>query len=160
MPPSILEITTDLVLAQIQAGNISPEEVSNAIRRIYQNLLTLKSREEAGLTVPAPGAETPRAPPDWRQSITRQTITCLECGAILKQLNGHHLRIHGLNARTYRDKYGIPHSQPLAARATTAKRRQIVAAVKPWEKSPTYRKGQEAKAAAAKKSRMKGTRRR
>jgi hypothetical protein len=35
-----------------------------------------------------------------------------------------------------------------------------MAEVKPWEKSPTYRKGQEAKAAAAKKSRMKGTRRR
>ena len=75
MSPSILEITTDLVLAQIQAGNISPEEVPNAIRCIYQSLLTLKSREQAGLTAPAPGAETPRAPPDWRQSITRQTIT-------------------------------------------------------------------------------------
>jgi predicted transcriptional regulator len=161
MSPSILELTKDLVLAQIQSGTLLPEEVPNAIRHIYQNLLTLKSREESESLVPAPVAETLQSPADWRKSITRQTITCLECGAILKQLTGLHLRLHGLDARTYRLKFGIPQSQPLAARATAAKRRQIVAAVKPWEKSPTYRKGQEAKAATAKKSgRKKGTRRR
>jgi ROS/MUCR transcriptional regulator protein len=68
---------------------------------------------------------------------------------------------HDLDTRTYRTKYGIPSTQSLAARETAAKRRQIVAAAKPWEKSPTYRKGQEAKAAAAKKSgRKKGMRKR
>jgi len=36
-----------------------------------------------------------------------------------------------------------------------------MAEVKPWEKSPTYRKGQEEKAATAKKSgRKKGTQKR
>jgi hypothetical protein len=38
----------------------------------------------------------------------------------------------------YRAKYGIPQSQPLAARATAAKQRQIAAEVKPWESAPTY----------------------
>jgi len=152
-------MTKDLVLAQIQTGNISPEEVPNAIRRIYQNLLTLKSREESGFPVAAPVAVTSRAPMDWRQSITRHSVTCLECGAQFRQLNGRHLREHGLDARSYRTKYGIPHSQPLAARATAALRRQIAAEAKPWEKSPTYRKGQEAKAAAAKQSGRKTRRR-
>jgi len=64
MSPSILEMTKDLVLAQIQTGNISPEEVPNAIRRIYQNLLTLKSRQESGFPVPAPVAETLQSPAD------------------------------------------------------------------------------------------------
>jgi len=79
----------------------------------------------------------------------------------MRQLNGRHLREHGLDARSYRAKYGIPHSQPLAARATVAKRRQIAAEVRPWEKAPAYVKAQEAKAVIAKKSgRKKGTRRR
>jgi len=61
--------------------------------------------------------------------------------------------------RSYRAEYGIPQSQPLAARATAAKRCQIAAEVRPWEQSPTYMKGQEVKAAAAKKSgRKKATR--
>jgi len=157
MSPSILEMTKDLVLAQIQTGNISPEEVPNALRRVFQSLLELKSREESELSMSAAG--TAPAPADWRQSITRHSVTCLECGAQFRQLNGRHLREHGLDARSYRTKYGIPHSQPLAARATTAWRRQIAAEAKPWEKSPTYRKGQEAKAAAAKQSGRKTRRR-
>jgi predicted transcriptional regulator len=139
MPPSILEMTKDLVLAQIQTGVLAPEDMQEALGHTHQSLMTLKSREESGSSA----ADMPQAPMDWRKSITQHSITCLECGAQLRQLNGRHLRQHNLDARTYRDKYGIPHSQPLAARATTANRRQIVAAVKPWEKSPTYRKGQE-----------------
>jgi ROS/MUCR transcriptional regulator protein len=50
--------------------------------------------------------------------------------------------MHGLDARLYRTKYGIPQSQPLAARATTERRRQVVQEIRPWEKAPTYRKGQ------------------
>ena len=159
MSPSILELTKDLVLAQIQSGTLLPEEVPNAIRRIYQNLLTLKSREESESLVPAPVAETLQSPADWRTSITRQTITCLECAAALKQLSGNHLRIHGLNARTYRLKYGIPQNQPLIARATLARQRAMLKRIRPWEKAPAYAKAQEAKAATAKKSGRKTRRR-
>jgi hypothetical protein len=39
-------------------------------------------------------------------------------------------------------KYAIPRTQPLAARTTTERRRQVVQQTRPWEKAPTYRKGQ------------------
>ena len=39
-------------------------------------------------------------------------------------------------------KYGISRTQPLAARDTTARRRQVVQETRPWEQAPTYRKGQ------------------
>ena len=161
MPQSVLEMTRDLVLAQIQAGSLSTEEMQEALRRVFQSMLSLKSREESASAVSAPLADIRRAPLDWRTSITRHTITCLECGAQFRQLTGRHLRLHGLDARSYRAKYGIPQSQPLTTRETAAKRRKIVSEVRPWEKSPTYIKGQEAKAAPAKKAgRKKGTRKR
>jgi len=94
MPQSTLEMTKDLVVAQIQSSGIFPENLYDTIRRIHQNLMALKSREESG----SPVAETPQEQPDWRKSITRHSITCLECGATLKQLNGHHLRIHRLSS--------------------------------------------------------------
>ena len=64
MSQSTLEMTKDLVSAQIQSGTLLPEEVPNAIRHIYQNLLTLKSRQESGFPVPAPVAETLQSPAD------------------------------------------------------------------------------------------------
>jgi predicted transcriptional regulator len=159
MSQSILEMTKELVLAQIRSGTLAPEDMQEALRRTYQSLLELKGIEESESPVPAVG--TAPAPSDWRTSITQHAITCLECGASFRQLSGLHLRVHGLDARSYRAKYGIPQSQPLAARATVAKRRQIAAEVRPWEKSPTYMKAQEKKAAPAKKAgRKKATRRR
>jgi predicted transcriptional regulator len=159
MSPSILEMTKDLVLAQIRSGTLLPEDMQEALRRTHQSLMTLKSIEESASPVFAAG--TAPAPIDWRTSITRHSVTCLECGAQFKQLNGRHLREHGFDTRSYRVKYGIPHSQSLAARETAAKRRQTAARVRPWEKTPTYMKGQAKKAAAAKKSgRKKATRKR
>jgi len=152
MSPSTLEMTKDLVLAQIQTDSISPKDLDSAMRRIYQSLQTLKSREESGFPVSAPVSITPRAPAAWRKSITRHSIICLECGANLRQLSGRHLRGHHLDARSYRTKYSIPATQPLVARATTARRRQVMSEVKPWEKAPTYMKAQEERAAAAKKA--------
>jgi predicted transcriptional regulator len=159
MPQSVLEMAKDLVITQIRTDHMSPEDVQESTRHIFESLLVLKSREEAESPGAAAAPGTAPAPSDWRQSITQHAITCLECGAQFRQLNGRHLRLHGLDARTYRLKYGIPATQPLAARVTAAKRRKIVTETKPWEKSPTYRKGQQEIAATAKKAgRKKGTR--
>ena len=152
MPQSVLEMTKDLILAEIRSGVLAPEDMQDALRRTYQSLIELKSIEEPASPVSAPVAVSPRGPADWHQSITRHAIICLECGAQFKQLNGRHLREHGIDTRSYRAKYGIPHSPSLAARETAAKRRRIAAEVKPWEKSPTYMKGQQERAATAKKS--------
>jgi predicted transcriptional regulator len=159
MPQSTLEMTKELVLAQIKSGTLLPEDMQGALHRIYQSLLELKSREESGLPVSVPG--TSQALRDWRKSITQHAVICLECGAQFKQLNGRHLRLHGLDARSYRTKYGIPATQPLAAKATTALRRRIAAETRPWETAPTYVKAQQEKAATAKKAgRKSGARKR
>jgi predicted transcriptional regulator len=156
MPKSLLEMATELVQAQVQAGQLSPEAMQDALQSTYASLLALKTQEETGATGTV---EKPPALSDWRKSITRHAVTCLECGASFKQLSVRHLRHHDLDGRTYRQKYGIPRTQPLAARATTAKRREIVQQIRPWEKTPTYVKAQEAKAAVAKKgTRKKGVR--
>ena len=155
MPKSLLEMATELVQAQVQAGQLSPEAMQDALQSTYATLLALKRQEETGATGTV---EKPPALSDWRKSITRHAITCLECGASFKQLSLRHLRHHDLDGRLYRQKYGIPRTQPLAARATTAKRREIVQQSRPWETAPSYVKGQERKAVAKKGTRKKGAR--
>jgi predicted transcriptional regulator len=103
--------------------------------------LSALKAQEAYEAIPAASAVgTP--PMNWCKSITPETITCLECGQTFKQLSSRHLGLHGLDTRSYRTKYGIPRTQPLAARATTDRRRQLVREIRPWEKRPEYRKGQ------------------
>ncbi len=72
-------------------------------------------------------------PSDWKSSITRHAVTCLECGGSFRQLSARHLSKHELNAKSYRVKYGIPSTQPLSARTVTARRRAVAREVRPWE---------------------------
>ncbi len=152
MPQSVLEMAKDLITAQITAGQMSPDTMQEALQRTYASLMALKAQEETGATSPV---KSPSAPVNWRKSVSRLTITCLECGQSFKQMSVRHLRQHDLDGRSYRVKYGIPRTQSLAARAVTAMRRKITQQVRPWEKAPRYKKAQEKKAAVAKKGTRK-----
>jgi predicted transcriptional regulator len=135
MSESILTMAKDLALAQITAGHATPDSLTELLQSTYAMLQNLQDREQRG-----PTAVSLPTPVDWKKSITKHAITCLECGAHFKQLSRRHLRLHDLNGRSYRTKFGIPPAQPLAARETTARRRQIVQRIRPWERSPTYPK--------------------
>jgi predicted transcriptional regulator len=132
----------DLVMAHIQAGQLPPENMQQALQRTYANLMALKAQEETGAVSPVQVSESAH---DWKKSITKHTVTCLECGLTFKQLSVRHLREHDLDGRSYRAKFGIPRTQPLAAKDTTAMRKKIVQQTKPWEKAPMFVKAQEAK---------------
>ena len=143
MSQTLLEMAKDLVLAQIHAHRLSPEDMHAALQDTYSSLLALHAQEISNGMGAVETPETLPAPINWRKSITKQTVTCLECGASFKQLSVRHLRDHGLSARAYRVKYGMPPRQPLSARAVTALRKQIVQQSRPWEKAPTYLKAHE-----------------
>jgi predicted transcriptional regulator len=97
---------------------------------------------------------------NWKKSIKKYTIECLVCGAAFKQLSVRHLKEHGLDARSYRVRYGIPRTQPLSAKDTTAMRKKIVQQSRPWEKAPTYIKAQDRKNAESAAAKTAGRARR
>jgi len=143
MSPTLLEMAKDLVLAQIQAHKLSPNDMHIVLQQTYSSLLALQGQEDAHGSVAVVTPETPHEPVHWRKSITKHTVTCLECGANFKQLSVRHLQEHGLDGRSYRIKYGIPRAQPLAAKEITLRRKEIVQRSRPWEKAPTFLKAQE-----------------
>lgn len=153
MTQSILEMTKDLVRAQIEQGYISPERLQETLRETHYSLLALKvqeDRSEIGDTGLVQRTERTPASGDWRRSISKYAITCLECGEPFRQLSVRHLAHHGLDVRIYREKYGIPRGQPLSARETTARRREVAKEIKPWAKTPTFLKSQKGEATVAK----------
>lgn len=166
MPQSLLEMSKDLVMAMIQAGALAPEDMQKELQKTHGSLLELKSKEEFGesngivsengiVSNGMVGADHV----DWKKSIKKYTIECLVCGASFKQLSVRHLRNHELDPRAYRQRFGIPRTQPLSAKDTTAMRKKIVQESRPWEKAPTYVKARKQRAAsngtAAKTSRAK-----
>ncbi len=117
---TLISMAKDLVHAQIARGQLPPEEMSSLLTLTHGTLQQLQSQEElvaesAAIAV-APEAE---AAVDWRKSITKHAVTCLECGASFRQLSSRHLRTHDLDARSYRRKYGIPSTQSLSSRQAT-----------------------------------------
>jgi predicted transcriptional regulator len=171
MPQSMLEMAKDLVMAMIQTGTLAPEDMQKELQKTHSSLLELKSKEDVGDSNGAMGGTMIDAPGqdlgvfglrqvDWKKSIKKYTIECLECGASFKQLSVRHLKNHDLDPRSYRVKYGIPRTQPLSAKDTTAARKRIVQQSRPWEKAPTYMKARSRKSAngaATKSSRTRRT---
>lgn len=135
MSQTTLEMTKELVIAQLESKALSPDEVQTILRQTHAVLMDLQAQES--------GRGDVRASVAWKKSVTRHTITCLECGALFKQLSGRHLKRHGLNARSYRVKYGVPGTQPLAAKDTTTRRKQLVQRIRPWEKTPQFVKAHQ-----------------
>jgi predicted transcriptional regulator len=132
-------------MAQIAAHKLSPEDMHQALQQTYASLHALKAQEDANGRVAVVTPEIPSKPVHWRKSITKHHVTCLECGARFKQLSVRHLKEHGLDGKAYRIKYGIPRTQPLAAKEVTSHRQEVVQRTKPWEKAPTFVKAQEEK---------------
>ena len=138
MQQSVLEMAKDIVKALIQTGQLTPDDMPKALQDTFASLKALQVREGRIEADSIPVTGSPSETGAWRKSITRYAITCLECGAVYKQLSIRHLREHDLNPRSYRAKYNIPRTLPLAARDTTDRRRKAVQKTRPWEKTPRY----------------------
>lgn len=147
MSDPIIKMATDLVVAQTHAQQLTPDEARDLLLSTHSTLLALQS-QEAG---PAAGVQVQESATmsrtNWRSSIMRHAVACLECGATFKQLSARHLSTHELNPRTYRIKHGIPRTQALSARDITAHRRQLAHRIRPWELAHTS-KGRSRKSAA------------
>ena len=152
MTPSCLDMTKELTIAVIHVGSMLLDDMQDFMRNLHMLLLQLRAKENAISTGALSDTEAQASGVDWKKSITKHAVRCMECGASFKQLSTRHLRQHDLTSRTYRDKYGIPRSQSLAARETTARRKQIVQQSRPWEKTATYRQRQGQNGAASKRT--------
>ena len=54
---------------------------------------------------------------DPRQAVEQDSIHCLVCGGVFRQLTNTHLRSHGLTADEYKRRFGYNRGRPLMCRA-------------------------------------------
>jgi len=53
---------------------------------------------------------------DPRQAIQEDSIRCLICAGVFRQLTNTHLRVHGLSAAEYKSRFGYNRGRPLMCR--------------------------------------------
>jgi predicted transcriptional regulator len=122
MPKSLVEMASEIVAAQASHTPMSPEELSEGVRRVFEVLQHLQA-SESGMVSSGEGEGTRVIRP--QDSIQRNRVICLECNKDFKLLSNRHLALHGLTSRDYKLKYGLPLRQPLSAKSLTQTRRKI-----------------------------------
>jgi len=127
MTKQLIEITSEIVQAQVSLSAMSAADIASSLRRVFSTLMELQKAEAGEIALPkiqeSMSAEetTPKAlaPKD---SIQENKVICLECGAEMRQLTGKHLVSHGMSQKEYKKKYGFSMRTPLSAKSLTKAR--------------------------------------
>ena len=107
-PAELLPLVSDIIAAQVANNKITPAELPQLIREVYQALV----QASAGETGPIPRGD-PAVP--LKKSVTPDFIVCLEDGEKLKMLKRHLRTAHGMSLDQYRQRWGLPADYPMIA---------------------------------------------
>lgn len=129
MPSEILKLTTEIVVTHSSVTELTPEQLVNEIRDVYNVLSSLEGRgildepvserpEETG------GVKKPSIP--LKDIVKAKYVVCLECGKHLKTLKTHLRKAHNLAPKEYYARFGLdPKKFPLVCKDYSATRSQM-----------------------------------
>jgi|SRR5882672_588687 len=98
--------TSQIVSAHVGNNTVTPDQLPDLIRTVYQALRLVSS--------PVVVVEKNPAIP-IKQSIKPDAIGCLQCGSWFKMLKRHIKSEHNWSPEEYRKHWGLPASYPLVA---------------------------------------------
>lgn len=124
-----LKEALELVKAQASVRVMSEEEITTMVRRLSVNLRSFADGSEVSAEEPVLELQG-----DPRKSLKEKSVTCLECGKTFKIITRKHLATHGLDAVSYREKWGLKKDTPLVCKGLQRERRKKMKDMKLWEK--------------------------
>ncbi len=119
MSKSLVEMTAEIVQAQINTREMNNDEIKAALHETFLTLKGLQEAESSGLPIAGEDVKPSISP---EKSIQRNQVVCLECGQSFKMLSPKHLKSHDLTPKEYRKKYGFSMRQPLCAKSLSERR--------------------------------------
>lgn len=123
MPKNLVEIASEIVQTQVAVTQMSAADIASSLRQVFVTLQEINKAETGGIDLPmtAEGIEVEYqeaklslTPED---SIQKDKVICLECGAEMKQLTATHLFSHSMTPKEYKKKYGFTMQTPLVAKS-------------------------------------------
>jgi len=128
MPSEFLKMTTEIVVSHASMTELTPEQLVNEIKSVYNVLSSL----DGGATLAEPAEAKAEAgmvkkPPILLKDIVKaKYVVCLECGKKLKTLKTHLRKAHGLMPKEYYQRFGLdPKKFPLVCKDYSAARSKM-----------------------------------
>lgn len=128
MDKKLYEIAADIVQAQASSGQVTLDDLTQSMEKVFVTLQKMKKAEDGGILLDQIKGEEAQIQQkvfqdmDPLKSIQNDKIVCLECGKEMRQLTSKHLGLHGINIKEYKQKYGFSLKTPLSAKALTKAR--------------------------------------
>jgi len=130
MASEILKLTAQIVISHASMSELTPKEVVEEIKEVYQLLTSL----EGGLVLPEEvaaekglEAEVVKKPPvPLDQIVKDKYVICLECGKKMRTLKAHLRKAHKLMPKDYYRRYNLdPKKYPLVCKEYSEQRRKL-----------------------------------
>ncbi len=128
MATEILRMTAEVVISHASMSALSPTELVDEIKDVYNVLSSLEGGAEIPESMAAektPEAEVKKPSIPLKDIVTEKFVTCLECGSRKRTLKRHIQKAHGLTPKEYFKRFSLdPKKFPLVCKEYSAKRSQ------------------------------------
>jgi predicted transcriptional regulator len=132
MSSEILKLTTELVSSHVSMTELTPQQLVDEIKAVYNVLSSLEGGETLEEPVSGGVAGVKKPSISLKDIVTAKYVICLECGKKLKSLKVHLRKTHNLTPKEYYQRFDLdPKKYPLvckdysSARSKMAKDREF-----------------------------------
>ncbi len=129
MATEVLKLTAQIVTSHASMSELSPQELVEEIKEIYNILSSLESGEVPEVVTPemATEPEAVKKPPiPLKDIVTQKYVVCLECGKKMRTLRTHIRKAHGLVPKEYFKRFGLdPKKYPLVCKEYSLQRSKM-----------------------------------
>ena len=122
-PTNLVDLTADIVSAYVSRNPVPPSELPHLLFSVHSAI--------AGLGAPSASAEPVQDKPtaaQIRKSIRPDSLVSFIDGKSYKTLK-RHLTSHGLDAKAYRERFGLPSDYPMTAASYSEQRSTLAKAI-------------------------------
>ena len=126
MPSDVLKLTTEIVISHASSTELTPEQLVEEIKQVYNVLASLDGGAilEEPVSGEAGGVTKPSIP--LKDIVKAKYVVCLECGKKLKTLKTHLRKAHGLMPKEYYQRFDLdPKKFPLVCKEYSAARSKL-----------------------------------
>ena len=129
MASEVLKLTAQIVMSHASMSELSPDELVEEIKEVYNVLSSLEGGAMLEVAVAEKGGmeEAIKKPPvPLKEIVKAKYVVCLECGKKMKTLKTHLRKAHNLTPKEYFKRFGLdPKKFPLVCKEYSEQRSKL-----------------------------------